>query len=244
MGNQLYYVRGIGYGSGGHAAAIIANGVSSGSTNNCFKSIGDYVEDADVGLVFSGNGGGHEVHDLTLKNVTTAPVLIQDEGSGAVPSNCVIDGIHMLGCSYVGSPAMVNIGGGTNHTIKGLKFSGCTYAVQLWLNAGANYNYVYPIDGPNGTTANIFDSGTGNQLYSFSGGGGSYLPLSGGALSGALSGTSAAFSGPVSCGTGGLITLVARQTSPGFFTGGDGADSLGTRFNALVIALGNLGLIG
>lgn len=165
MGNQIYGCRGTGYGSGDTAAAIIANCADPGSYNRNFKSVGDFVEDADIGLVFGGKGGEHECVGLTLKNVTTVPVLIQDEGSSEVPSNCFIDGVHMIDCAHsVANPAMVSVGGGSRHTIRGLKFTNGSGSSHVWLASATSNCTVDPIDGaaPSGTA--VINSGTSNTV--------------------------------------------------------------------------------
>lgn len=169
MGNQIYGCRGTGYGSGDTAAAIIANGVDVGSFNYNFKSIGDYVEDADIGLVFGGKGGQHEATNITLKNVTTVPILIQDEGTNEAPSNCVVDGAHMINCAYtVANPAFVSIGGGAGHTIKGLKFTTCTGSTHVWMATATSNIKLHPIDLATGSAV-INNTGTNNTIHSYGG---------------------------------------------------------------------------
>ena len=240
MGNQIYGVRGTGYGPGNLAAALIANGLGAGSSVSSFKSVGDYIEDADIGLVLSGVGGAHECDGLTLKNVTTAPVVIQTDAG--TPSNCKIGSIHFIGCTHVGGVAgLVQVEGGSNHSIRGLTIDGGTYSRQVWLGGSVSTTTVHPVDGASGSVTGVDDFGSGNLVRSYGVSGGPYLALSGGTVSGGVS-----VVGALTAGAASDILLTGRQynvTNP-FYTAGDGADSLGAMVNQMRTALGNLGLIG
>ncbi len=235
--NRIYGVRA----ASEQASAIIFNTLGATSTLNYCKSIGNYVEDSDIGIVFSGVGGYHQSIGDTLNNVTKLPVFLKDEGSGGSrdPNNCTIDALTLINCAHLSGNVALFVVSGQGHTFRGIKIVGTTtYSYQLWLASTASGVYVHPIDGGSGTSGTILDHGSSNQLLSYSGGG-SYLPLTGGTVSGAVS-----VVGTLTCGAASDIVLSGRQTAPGFYVGGDGADSLGGRFNNLCIALGNLGLIG
>lgn len=173
MGNQIYGCKA----ASGFAAAIICNVVDSsgGSSMRNFKSVGDYVENADIGIVCGGEGTGHEIHGLTLKNISTAPGIIQMESVGvpsSAPSNVVVRGIHFIDCNAPSTYAALQVEGGAGHSIQGLKFTGGTFQRQVWLGPNVSGSAVHPIDGTAGSVENVTNLGTGNSVYSYSGGGG------------------------------------------------------------------------
>jgi len=114
-GNRLYGVRG----ATGQSSALIFNTNDAGSSNARCKSIGNYIEDADLGIVMQGDIGEHVSIGDVLRNVTSLPIYLQTD-TGA-PSDCRIIDTTLIDCDHdPGNIAMVVIEGVRN-SVKGLR---------------------------------------------------------------------------------------------------------------------------
>lgn len=157
-GCSLYRVRT----ASGQASAIISNANDPDSAAYRFTSIGNYVEDADNGIVFSGEGGQHLSMGDTLRNVTVSPILMQSVSTDE-PAACRVLNPHLIDCDHsVSSVALVAFQG-VNNEVRGLKVTNTTspaYDIIGWFGADAN-NCLLEIDrADSGAGARVQDNGT------------------------------------------------------------------------------------
>lgn len=154
-----------------NAVAINSNAQDADSSTFRFRSICNYVEDADIGLGVSGEGGQAVSIGDVFRDVDMLPIFIQTTDSDA-PNHCrVIDPTFIDCANVVGNVAMISIAG-TYHSVKGVKVintgavgyqriayfapssancrveieEAATGSVARWLNDGATSNRVIDFD--------------------------------------------------------------------------------------------------
>lgn len=157
-GCSLYRVRT----ASGQASAIISNANDPDSAAYRFTSIGNYVEDADNGIVFSGEGGQHLSMGDTLRNVTISPILMQSVSTDE-PAACRVLNAHLIDCDHSVSAVALVAFQGVNNEVRGLKVTNTTspaYDIIGWFGADAN-NCLLEIDrAASGAGARVQDNGT------------------------------------------------------------------------------------
>jgi len=158
MGCSLYGVR-----NAGSSSAIIANANQAASSAYRLRSIGNYIEDSDIGVCFQGAGNGHLSMGDTLKGVTKLPIFFNTDASG-YPGYCRVIDPHLIDCNHlVGNVALISIGG-TGHQVKGVKVSNTGAAAYLligYMAAGATSCLLEIDSAPNGSAGGrINNSGT------------------------------------------------------------------------------------
>lgn len=158
IGCSLYRVRT----ASGEASAIISNANDPDSTVYRFTSIGNYIEDADNGIVFSGEGGQHLSMGDTLRNVTVSPILMQSV-SADEPAACRVLNAHLIDCDHTTTAVALVAIQGINNEVRGLKVTNTTspaYNIIGWFGADAN-NCLLEIDrADSGAGARVQDNGT------------------------------------------------------------------------------------
>jgi len=158
MGCSLYGIR-----NAGSSSAIIANANDGGSTAYRMRSIGNYIEDSDLGLVYQGAGGQHLSLGDTFKGITRVAIFFNIDASGYA-DNCRVIDPHLIDCSHTAPDiALISIGG-TGNQVKGVKVTNSGAAGYLligYMSASAT-NCLLEIDSaPNGSAGNrINNSGT------------------------------------------------------------------------------------
>lgn len=163
MGCSVYGIRGT-----GSAAGIISNANDTGSYTYRFRSIGNHIEDCDIGLSLSGNGGQHISIGDTFYNVTYLPIFIQAEGGTRAPDNCRVLNPHLIDCDHdPGNIALIQVSG-DNNSVKGIRVTNtdgvADYALIAWVTNDAN-NTMLDIDSaPNGSGGRFQDDGTNTQI--------------------------------------------------------------------------------
>lgn len=162
IGNTIREVRNVGQ----VASAIIFNTADAGSTNRRCLSMGNYVDDCDIGLVMSGVGGQHTSIGDTFRDVDQLPIQIQD--SDGIPDNCRILFPHLIDCDHsVAANALISIAGGNNNTVDGIRVTNAgaaPYARVVIIASGAVDTYIGIERAPAGATTTVADSGT-NTSY-------------------------------------------------------------------------------
>lgn len=149
------------------ASAIICNVVDAGSSAFRFRSIGNLVEDSDIGLVFGGDGGQHLSQGDTFRAVDQLPIFLQRESAGEQPNNCRVLDAHLIDCDHeAGNVAMVSISG-TGHEVRGLRVSNtvsAAYASIVWLTSYSTNCFVEITSADTGSGSRTSDSGTTNTI--------------------------------------------------------------------------------
>jgi len=158
LGCSLYGIR-----DSGSSSAIIANSNDAGSTCYRLRSLGNYIEDSDLGLVFQGAGGQHLSLGDTFNNVTGLPIFFNTDASG-YPNNCRVIDPHLIDCNHaVGNIALISIAG-TGNQVKGVKVTNTGAAAYLligYMAAGATSCLLEIDSAPNGSAGNrINNAGT------------------------------------------------------------------------------------
>ena len=168
--NSLYGVRNAVSNS---ATAIITNVVVDGSKTFRFKSFGNYVENADIGLTYSGEGGHHLSQGDTFKDVDQLPVFFQGVG-GKAPDDCRIYDMHLIDCDHtVGNVALLSISG-DRHQIKRLKLTNTgavPYGLIAWFTSDANNCVIELDEGAYGSSGAVLNQGTVCSFFGASGNG-------------------------------------------------------------------------
>lgn len=156
-GNRLYGVRG----ATGQSSALIFNTNDAGSSNARCKSIGNYIEDADLGIVMEGDIGHHVSMGDTLRNVTSLPIFIKnDTGS---PTDCRVIDATLIDCDHdFGNIAMVVIEGVRN-SVKGLRVvntGAALYGSIARIVSGSTDCSVHIESAPTGSAARVANEST------------------------------------------------------------------------------------
>ena len=152
-------VKGVRGGAG--ASGIISNAADADSATYSFRSSMNIIEDCDLGLVFSGEGGRHFSSNDTLKGVTKVPILIQTANSDS-PDDCQVHNPLLIDCDDDGNVALMQISG-TGHVIKGAKLvntGAALYTKIVYFAGDASNCLVEIIDGADGTTSRVQNDGT------------------------------------------------------------------------------------
>lgn len=146
----------------GTSSAIIANASDPDSATYRFNSIGNYIENSDLGLVFEGEGGQHLSLGDTLKDVTYLPIFIKTSNSDN-PDNCRVLFPHLIDCDHsAGNVAMVQISGSDN-SVRGLRITNTgavAYDLIARFNADATNCVVELESGADGLTGTVSNAGT------------------------------------------------------------------------------------
>ena len=162
MGCSVYGVRA----ATGSASAIISNANDPGSSTYRFRSIGNLIDDCDIGVVFSGVGGQHLSMGDTLRNVTKLPVFLQNDGAGA-PNYCRVVDAHLIDCNHLaGNIALLQVSG-ASHTIKGLKVTNTgavAYQKLAWLTSSSSDCILEIEAGASGIGGRVQNDGTNNVV--------------------------------------------------------------------------------
>ncbi|MFZ3194089.1 MAG: phage tail fiber protein [Moraxellaceae bacterium] len=149
------------------AVGIIFNCVDAGSFNWRGQAHGNLIENGDIGIALGGHGGMHIVGINRIKGMNTQSFIIQDEGTGEVPDDCVIDGLVIESPNDGGQPASIAIQAGLRHIFKNVSFQGSSPARRYWFNTPATGCEVHPTSGRPGGVADIQN---GNIFYAYGGG--------------------------------------------------------------------------
>ncbi|MDQ8050688.1 glycosyl hydrolase family 28-related protein [Luteibacter sp.] len=156
-GNQLYRVRS----AGGQSTAIAISALDPGGQVRRARSIGNYVEDADIGIVFGGGGGQHMSMGDTFNNVTKFPIFFQQNTLS--PSNCRVLDPHLIDCNHDPvNQALIGIVG-FNNEVRGVKVTntgGALYSSIVWFTVNAFDSNVEITMAPTGSGARVINSGS------------------------------------------------------------------------------------
>ena len=146
----------------GTASALIANAVDADSASFRYTSIGNYVEDSDLGLVWSGEGGQHLSIGDTFNTVDQLPIFLQKTDSDT-PDNCRVLYPHFIDCDHdAGNVALIQFSG-TGHRIRGLKITNAgaaPYALIAWFTTDATDCILELESGDDGTVGTVQNNGT------------------------------------------------------------------------------------
>jgi len=154
------YVKGIR--SGGVASALISNANDADSTTYRWRSSLNVVEDCDLGLVWSGEGGQHISDGDTFIDVDGLPIFMQITDSDT-PDNCTVINPHLIDCDH----APVNIAliaiGGTGNSVRGVKITNtgaAAYNLIGWFTSTASNCLIEIYDGSDGGGGRFQNDGT------------------------------------------------------------------------------------
>lgn len=163
IGNKVYGVRNT---SSNTASAIIFNANDAGSSvQNCY-SLGNYIEDCDLGVVFSGDGINCQSINDTLKNVTYAPLFIQHANSNS-PDHCRFINPTLIDCDNISGTALATLSG-ISPQLRGMKVVNSGSPVYNYLVWCASTTSNAEVDLTSVRTAENGDTGTGRLLDSTS----------------------------------------------------------------------------
>ncbi len=150
----------------GSSSAIISNANDAGSSTYRFRSIGNYIENCDLGIVFEGQGGQHLSIGDTLRNVDNLPIFVQLVSPNS-SSHCRVLDAHLIDCNHsVINVALVQLSGADN-SVRGLRVTNTTsaaYNIIVWLTTGAVNNIVEIEKADTGSGVRIFDQGTNTYV--------------------------------------------------------------------------------
>jgi hypothetical protein len=156
MGCSMYGVR-----NKGSSSAIIANANQGASSAYRLRSIGNYVEDSDIGLCFQGSGGQHLSMGDAFHSVTAVPIFLHGDASG-YPANCRVIDPHLVDCNHLlANVALISVAG-TGHQIKGVKVTNtgaAPYRLIAYLASSAMYCFVEIDSAPSGLTGRVSNRG-------------------------------------------------------------------------------------
>jgi len=163
IGNRVFGVRNS---VSGTASSIISNAVQATSSTYRFTSSFNYIEDGDLGIVFSGAGGQHTSYRDTLKAVTIIP-LFQQAVSGNSPDKCEFIEPTLIDCNA--TTALINLTG-TEPVVRHPRIinSGSPpypYIVQVYSTAtDAIVDISNVVAANDGSTGRILNSGTNTKI--------------------------------------------------------------------------------
>jgi hypothetical protein len=146
------------------ASGIITNANDAGSATFRFRSIGNLIEDCDLGLVFSGDGGQHLSLGDTIREVDGQPILLQLANGGENDFSRILD-CHLIDCEADGTDYLIDMVGSKNE-IRGLTVTntgsvGYDYILRIQSGTG---NVIEIIRADDGTVGRITNSGTGTWI--------------------------------------------------------------------------------
>lgn len=146
------------------ASGIITNANDGGSATFRFRSIGNIIENCDLGLVYSGEGGQHLSLGDTIREVDGQPILIQLANSDDTDYSRILD-CHLIDCEALGTDYLIDVVGSYNQ-IRGLTVTntgsvGYDYIVRI--QSGTN-NLIDITAAPSGTVGRITNSSTSTRV--------------------------------------------------------------------------------
>ena len=162
IGNKVYGIRN----SSSHTASAIifnANDADS-SVQNCVSAF-NYVEDADLGIVFSGAGSNNISIGDTLKDVDQAPLFMQHANSDS-PNYCRFIDTTLIDCDTVGNGLATLTG--VEPELRGLKVinsGSAPYAYIVNVASTATDAAITIQKAPDGTSGRVLDAGTTTRIY-------------------------------------------------------------------------------
>lgn len=163
IGNRLFGIR---HSISGTASAIISNANDADSATYRFTSAFNYIEDADLGVVFSGDGGQHtSLHD-TLKDVDVVPLFTQATDSDS-PNKCQFISPTLIDCGS--SNSLINLTGVEpviyQPRIINSGSPAYAYIVQVYSTAtNAIVDISNVVASNNGSTGRILNAGTNTKI--------------------------------------------------------------------------------
>ena len=163
IGNRVFGVR---HSVSGTASSIISNAVQATSSTYRFRSAFNYIEDGDLGVVFSGPGGQHTSYQDTLKAVDGVPLFQQAVG-GTSPDKCEFIEPTLIDCNA--TTALINLTG-TEAVVRHPRIinSGSPpypYIVQVYSTAtDAIVDISNVVAANDGSTGRILNSGTNTKI--------------------------------------------------------------------------------
>lgn len=146
----------------GIASAIISNANDADSTTYRFRSSMNIIEDCDLGLIWSGEGGQHFSSGDTFIEVDNLPIFMQITDSDT-PDNCTVLNPHLIDCDHApGNVAMISIGGSGN-SVRGVKITNtvsAAYNLIGWFTSTASNCLIEVADGSDGGGGRFQNDGT------------------------------------------------------------------------------------
>ena len=147
--------------SAGVASAIISNANDADSTTYRFRSSMNIIEDCDLGLVWSGEGGQHISQSDTFIEVDGLPIFMQITNSDE-PDNCTVLNPHLIDCDHApGNIALIAIGGSGN-SVRGVKITNTgavAYDLIGWFTSTASNCLIDIADGSDGGSGRFQNDG-------------------------------------------------------------------------------------
>lgn len=163
VNNKVYGIR---HSTAHTSSAIIFNANDAGSAvKNCL-SMGNYIEDADLGVVFSGDGENNQSINDTLVNVTYAPLFMQHV-DGNSPDHCRFINPTLIDCDNINGTALATLTG-ISPQLRGMKVINTGSPVYNYLVWCASTTSNAEVDLSSVRTAENGDTGTGRLLDSTS----------------------------------------------------------------------------
>ena len=150
----------------GSATAIALGSLTATSVISNFKTIGNYVEDADIGLNIAGNGYGHVSIGDTFRNVDVLPIFIQSN-DGASPEDSKVLSPTLIDCANeAGSVALISITGNGNEVrgVRVINTSSAAYEYIGYFTSGSSGCLIEIDNADDGTTGRFFNQGTQSKI--------------------------------------------------------------------------------
>ena len=162
INNRVFGVRN----SSSHAAsAIIFNANDADSAVYRCLSMGNYIEDSDLGLIIAGAGGQTRSINDTFYRVDQLPISLLTENSDS-PNDCLVINPHLIDCDHAtGNIALISFAG-SRHRVTGVKVTNsgaAAYNLIWWATSAASNCFVEIAEAPSGLSGRFLDSGTGNS---------------------------------------------------------------------------------
>lgn len=162
--NKVYGVR---HTSSNSASAIIFNANDADSSVSYGLSLGNYIEDSDLGVVFSGAGGYLTSMGDTLKDVTYAPMFMQHANSDS-PNYCRFVDTTLIDCDNISGSALVTITG-TEPEVRGLKVistaTATPYPYIVNITSTSTDAHVEITTAPDGSSGRVLNNGVTSRIY-------------------------------------------------------------------------------
>lgn len=162
--NKVYGVR---HTSSNSASAIIFNANDADSSVSYGLSLGNYIEDSDLGVVFSGAGGYNVSMGDTLKDVTYAPMFMQHANSDS-PNYCRFIDTTLIDCDNISGSALVTITG-VEPEVRGLKVistaTATPYPYIVNITSTSTDAHVEITTAPDGSSGRVLNNGVTSRIY-------------------------------------------------------------------------------
>lgn len=159
-------VRNVTTGAGTASAIIFNTGMSSATMSECL-SMGNKVEDCDLGVVFEGLGENRHSKNDTLVRVTGLPIFFNS--TFGAPSNCTVESPTLIDCDHaVANIALISLDG-TRLFVTGLQIrntGGVSYDLVARFVSGST-SVVELVTGNAGASGYYTDSGTNQFKFYF-----------------------------------------------------------------------------